>query len=91
MGFVDGKQADRHTVEHVLETGGGEPLGRDVKQLEYAGAQLVADLAGFVGAEQELSAAAATPAWRRASTWSRIKAISGETTTATPVRHNAGT
>jgi hypothetical protein len=38
----------------------------------------------------ELSAAALTPAWRKASTWSCISAISGETTTAVPGRQSAG-
>ena len=42
------------------------------------------------GVSEELSAAALTPAWRSASTWSRIRAISGETTMPTPGRQMAG-
>jgi len=41
-------------------------------------------------ARPELSAAARTPAWRSASTWSFISAISGDTTTPTPGRSSAG-
>jgi hypothetical protein len=41
-------------------------------------------------ASPEFSVAARTPACRRASTWSFINAISGETTTPSPGRSSAG-
>ena len=43
------------------------------------------------GSTSECSAPAETPNWRKAATWSSIRAINGETTTATPCRTSAGT
>ncbi len=37
MGFVDGKKRDTDAVEEPAETFGGQPFGRDVKQIEVPG------------------------------------------------------
>ena len=48
-------------------------------------------LRASAGSRSECSAPAAMPSWRRAATWSSIRAMRGETTTAVPGRQRAGT
>ena len=51
VGFVDGEEGDGHLVEAGAELLVGEALGGDVEEFEGAGADLVIDGEGFLGAE----------------------------------------
>ena len=68
-----------------------EPLGREVQQVELAGQQAALGLAALLQPWVELRNAARTPSADSASTWSCIRAMSGETTTPVPGRTSAGT
>ena len=92
MRLVDGEQRERRPVQHVEEARRGEALGRHIDEVEPAFAQRPLDAASRSRPSiAELRAAARTPFWTSAATWSCISAISGETTTAAPGRTSAGT
>ena len=93
MRLVDGKERD----VGIGDERAGSPavisaLGRDIEQIERrrAAARRGSRLA-FVRRQRGIERLGAHPCWRSASTWSRIRAISGEMTMPTPGRQSAGT
>ena len=91
MRLVDRHQRDVDLGQHLDRVGPRQPLGREVEQTQLArGAAGRARAAFSAGSLLELRLPAATPAALSARTWSRISAISGETTSVRPGRASAG-
>ena len=91
MRLVDREQRDPAAPQQ-LQASAASPAVRARRRADRARprAARVRPTPASPGGSAELSAAARTPAWRSASTWSFISAISGETTTPIPGRSSAG-
>ena len=90
MRLVDGEQANAGAREPLDRRSHGEPLGRGIEQAHAAVAHGVATRRFSAESFAELRLPASMPRWRSAATWSRIKAISGETTRVRPLRARVG-
>ncbi len=88
--LVDREERQARTLEQRPEPLGRHPFGRDVDEVELPRRQPPLAFDASPGARFECSAAAATPTWRSAATWSSISEMSGETTTPVPSRSSAG-
>jgi hypothetical protein len=86
MRLVHGDQADPG-AQHALRARGGQPLGRDVEQLQPPSSSASPDGIGFLGRVAGGQRAGLHARLAQPRTWSRISAISGEITTVTPVAH----
>ena len=91
VGLVDGEERQRRLLEEFQRPLGHQRLGREIQQLQAAATGFRSATRRFSSSESVLlTAAAATPLSTRASTWSFINEMSGETTTASPSIAKAG-
>ena len=89
--LVDREEREPRARQQIQAARHQQALGRDIEQVEPAVERARARRARAAPASSvELRKAARTPAWRSASTWSCMSAMSGEITTPVPARASAG-
>lgn len=88
--LVDREERDVAPVEQLDGRGELQPLRRQVQQVELARDELRLDDPPLVEVLRGVEEARLTPAVRSASTWSCMRAMSGEMTMPVPFRTSAG-
>ena len=84
MRLVDDDERRLGGGDSSSDVGVREPLGRDEQELERVLGEPGERLLALAPRQLELSSAAPSARSRSASTWSRCRAISGETTSVAP-------
>ena len=90
MRLVDRQQRDVGLGQQLDRVGPRQPLGRDVEQAQLAPAQQPEDARVLGRLVAGIEAAGRDAGRAKRPTWSRISAISGETTRVRPGRTSAG-
>ena len=90
MGFVDRQQADVGAAQQRDGLFAGQTFRRKIEQAKTASLQRVADPAGFAGVLAGMKRRRGKAERPELRAWSRIRAISGDTTTVSPGRISAG-